>query len=133
MTGGILFATYGIYGYYMGKIRLMSTRWGPPPLLVGDRVSWVALTYIFWGIGWILIGLFVASDKFRNTTEHRFHALRADSKTAESFGEMRGVIERRRKEALLKEILLSPGLLGIFIFLALSWILAIIVGVIGTR
>jgi len=61
------------------------------------------------------------------------NSLRADSKIAESLGEMKGVIERRRKEALLKEILLSPRLLGIFIFLALSWILAIIVGFIGTR
>jgi len=125
MIVGILLATYGIYGYHIGKIRSMPI-YGQTSLVVGDGVLWEALAYIFDGIILFLLGLFVMSDKFRKATEYQHKSLRGTVNIPEISEEMEYVIERRRKQALLKKIFSSPIFLTVFIFFVLSWVFAII-------
>ena len=125
MIVGILLATYGIYGYHIGKIRWIS-RWDPQSLVVGDAVFRVALGYIIYGSFLFFIGLVLMSEKFRKAEERWFESLRPTAKNPEISEEMEYVIERRRKQALLKKIFSSPIFLAIFISLVFFWIFGII-------
>jgi len=132
MIVGILLAAYGTYGYHLGRISSMPS-YGRTRLLVGDAVFGEALGYIVYGIFLFFVGLILLSEKFRNATEHQLKSSPGTVNIPEISEEMEYVIERRRKQALLKKLFSSPIFLTIFVSLVFFLIFGIIRAFIWVR